>query len=583
MALVQQPNLDRQSRLDQVVEFPIHGSCSRCHHLHTNRTLHLPLDLQQHTRFNCDNCEHPILGIGRTSTQTTLASIETNGAGHRSWQNEPDVASTQDFQPSPVPLQPLPLRVDTSGNSGPLSTIAEGISPAQQSSALLTPAFSGDLRSLRSTSRERSHRDEEHQVSESTTAITNASVQADSLSKPSSAGFWTRRSQRRFRDRIRLHLRKPRSFNVSTLGLHIDVSPAPSASGRPSPPVAHAQLPSTRDPAKGTPFANMSDLSTPVQSNAISLHSSEPPQQPVAAHPDPLIGRDVTLAEKHERIRALRREATLKRQAERISRCECQSECQCRNGSIQSNAASLGPDSSERSIQVPVHHLQRLLGEAYGSAATGGSSSDVNGDPVLVGVGSHLHLEPIDAEPGTGIALESQHQHFPSDRISQASTVYVRSNGSTGSLDSRRPASMQRPSTTPASIPRRSTDGLRPDLREVMRNQHIPDPGPGPAPEASSSPRSSDSDASRRVVGECGNHVLILGGLPRPSNYTFPDAIDDPLELMSPVVMLNEDDDNLASYEAARSLTMCLSLTASFIPWDPSCSHHGMVFVIRLN
>ncbi|KAL8999876.1 MAG: hypothetical protein Q9169_001417 [Polycauliona sp. 2 TL-2023] len=464
-----------------------------------------------HTRFNCDVCEHPILGIGRTSTQTTLASIETNAAGPRSWRNEPDSAPAPDCQPSGVPVQSPPLRVDTLGNSAPLSTIAEGISPVPQSSAVLTPAVSGDLRSMRSTSREWVQRDKELEVLGNKTPIANASVPTGSSSK-APGGPWIRQSQHRFREKIRRHLRKPRSFNISRLGLHVDVSPTPSAPGLSPLPVASTQLQSIPDPGYGYPIASIastepranltSSVPSPVRSNPVSLHSAEPAQQP-AARPDPLIGRTLTSSERRERIRAFRREATLKRQAELMSRCECQSECQCRHGSVPSNAASVGPDSSERSIQVPMHHLHRLFGETEGSGTSEGSSRGANTESLLVGIGSHLTPEQVDGLPDQWTNVASDNRDVPSDRISQASTVYVRSNGSTVSLSSRRPASLGRSSTTPASIPRRSAEGLRPDVREVLRNRNILDLSPGPAAaEVPLSPRSSDSDASPHVVGE---------------------------------------------------------------------------------
>ncbi|KAL8645155.1 MAG: hypothetical protein Q9226_007428, partial [Calogaya cf. arnoldii] len=408
-----------------------------CHHLHTNKALHLPLDPQQHTRFNCDNCDHPILGIGRTSTQTTLASIETNAAGQRSWPSEAEATSALVHQPIPVPVQSPPLRVDTSGNSGPLSTIAEGVSPAQQSSAALTPAVSGDSRSEVSSSHERPPTrqvptNEKQETFEDSKTDKNGHVRTDDISTPS-GGFWIRQSRRRFRERIRQHLWKPRSFNFSKLGLHVDVSPTPSAPGRPSLPVTSALPTSTWDPgndptsvsiANSEPIANLtSGLSSPVRSNPVSLHSAEPSQQPASAHPDPLIGRTWTLPEKHERIRALRREATLKRQAELISRCECQSECQCRNGSVQSNAASLGAEPSERSIQVPAHPLHRLLGETGGSSTSESSSSGVNGGSFLVGIGSHLPQEQVFPLVDRWTSQTPEYQQLFSDRVSQASTA----------------------------------------------------------------------------------------------------------------------------------------------------------------
>ncbi|KAI4269578.1 MAG: hypothetical protein LQ337_007200 [Flavoplaca oasis] len=426
-----------------------------------------------------------MLGIGRTSTQTTLASIETNVTTHRTRRNEPEAASAQACQSSPVPLQSPPLRVDTSGNSGHLSTIAEGVSPAQQSSAVVTPAISETHEWVAT---QHVQRDREPGMSEQGAAEINAPVQTDHLSKQSGR-FWVGRPQRKLREKIRQHLQKPRSFDISRLGLHVDLSPTPSTPGRLPLPVASVQPTSARR-----------THNEPVQSNGVSLESAEISQQPGTARPDPLIGRTLTLPEKRERIGALRREATLKRRAELISRCECQSECQCRNGSVQSNAASLGPDSPERSIQVPVHPLQRLLGETSESSTSGGSSSGVNGESILAGVGSHLH--PDGLLPDRWINMTPDSQNYFSDRMSQASTVYVRSNGSSGSLTSRRPASLGRSSTAPAPIARGSADGSRPDTRQFIRNRQMMDLGQGDALEVPSSPRGSDGEASLQITSE---------------------------------------------------------------------------------
>ncbi|KAL8886526.1 MAG: hypothetical protein Q9192_006469 [Flavoplaca navasiana] len=424
-----------------------------------------------------------MLGIGRTSTQTTLASIETNATTHRTRRNEPEADSAQACQSSPVPLQSPPLRVDTSGNSGHLSTIAEGVSPAQQSSAVLSPAISERSITHEWVATQHVQRDREPGMSEQGAAEINAPTQTE----PSRS--WVGRPPRSLRERIRQHLRKPRSFNISKLGLHVDLSLTPSTPGRLPLPVASVQPTSARRTHNG-----------PVQSNPVSLESAEISQQPGTARPDPLIGRTLTLPEKRERIGALRREATLKRRAELISRCECQSECQCRNGSIQSNAASLGPGSAERSIQVPVHPLQRLLGDMSESSTSGGSSSGVNGESILVGVGSHLRPDDLLPDRWTNMTPESQPPF--SDRISQASTIYVRSNGSSGSLTSRRPASLGRSSTAPAPIARGSADGFRPDTRELVRNRQILDLGQGGALEVLSSPRGSDGDASPHITSE---------------------------------------------------------------------------------
>ncbi|KAL8818187.1 MAG: hypothetical protein Q9223_003129 [Gallowayella weberi] len=489
-----------------------------CHHLHTNKALHLPLDPETHTRINCDLCEHPILGIGRTSTQTTLASIETDATGHHPWRNEPEVAPGEDHPCISSPVQSPPLRVDTSGLSGQLSTIAEGVSPAQPSSAVLTPPKSGDTRSERSISHEwvRSQHapgDSEHETiernitdiipsvgshghstspmasgSDAPPAHETARAQLDTSAEPP-GGFWVRLSQWRFHDRLRRHVKKPRSFNIRRLGLQVDVSPTPSAPDRPPPLAASASssgpnrktdnTSSTND-ANAKPAAGLTTgVITPVRSTPVHTLPTGSVQQPASAHPDLLIGRTPTLQEKHDRIRARRREATLKWQVGSTSKCECRSQCQCRGGSVESNAASLGPDPSDRSIPVPVHALGQLLSDSSESSGSR-SFSGMNRSSLFVGIGSHLGSEPhVNLMDDDGAMPVMEGQQVVSDRLSQTSTACVRSDGSSISLTSRGPASLRRSSTTPASLPRRSAEGIRPEVMEVVQNRDIPGSDPG--------------------------------------------------------------------------------------------------------
>lgn len=55
----------------------VHINCPKCHHFHKNTPLTLPTDSDRHTRFKYIKCQHQIFGIGRTSTQTTLASVDS--------------------------------------------------------------------------------------------------------------------------------------------------------------------------------------------------------------------------------------------------------------------------------------------------------------------------------------------------------------------------------------------------------------------------------------------------------------------------------------------------------------------------
>lgn len=86
-----EPTLDSSH---ETIEVPYHGSCPRCHHLHTNKLLRLSLNRFKHVRCRCDECDHQMFGIGRTSTQTTLASEESIPSSQRSHRNSSALRSS---------------------------------------------------------------------------------------------------------------------------------------------------------------------------------------------------------------------------------------------------------------------------------------------------------------------------------------------------------------------------------------------------------------------------------------------------------------------------------------------------------
>ena len=54
-----------------------HGSCHHCHHFHISRRIRLPQP-DQHLRVFCCRCSRQLFGIGRNSTQISLASVHTS-------------------------------------------------------------------------------------------------------------------------------------------------------------------------------------------------------------------------------------------------------------------------------------------------------------------------------------------------------------------------------------------------------------------------------------------------------------------------------------------------------------------------
>ena len=111
----------RQDSFKTNFKIPFHGSCSSCHHFHINLPFTFTLDSSEHTRLFCERCNHPMFGLGRTSTQNTLASVESGSTFL------PRVCADRLGQ-----QQPAALQVETVSDvprHGLLTTITERRSP----------------------------------------------------------------------------------------------------------------------------------------------------------------------------------------------------------------------------------------------------------------------------------------------------------------------------------------------------------------------------------------------------------------------------------------------------------------------
>ena len=72
-----QPDNESEEHAGEDHTLYMHVSCAHCKHYHRHTPFELPKDESEHKRFTCSACEYPIMGIGRSSTQTTLASVES--------------------------------------------------------------------------------------------------------------------------------------------------------------------------------------------------------------------------------------------------------------------------------------------------------------------------------------------------------------------------------------------------------------------------------------------------------------------------------------------------------------------------
>ncbi|KAL8918769.1 MAG: hypothetical protein Q9208_007166 [Pyrenodesmia sp. 3 TL-2023] len=221
---------------------------------------------------------------------------------------------------------------------------------------------------------------------------------------------------------------------------------------------------------------------------------AESSQAPNTGHPDRVIDHSPTQQDKKERIRARRREATLKRKAEMMATCECRSECQCRGGGVFSNAASYGQGDSDRSIQVPEHVLQHILNESSGSRTSHSSSSMARGSS-LTGIDGHVHFDLRNGNLDDPENLMFENRSSFDDRLSQASTACIRSNGSSISLVSRRASPLRRSNTAPGFPTWHNAHALRPSVLEALQNPYIPDQVYSTATEVQDSPNNRGRDA----------------------------------------------------------------------------------------
>ena len=92
-----------QSALEETEIFrsiPFHGTCPNCEHFHKYRFIAVPVTGNSHVRVACEACGHHIVGLGRTDTQFSLASVESfplNSQGQvEPIQNQPNI-----FDPAP--------------------------------------------------------------------------------------------------------------------------------------------------------------------------------------------------------------------------------------------------------------------------------------------------------------------------------------------------------------------------------------------------------------------------------------------------------------------------------------------------
>ena len=538
---------------------PIHGSCPKCHHLHTNKSLRLSLNIFNHVRCRCDVCDHQMFGIGRTSTQTTLASVESISSPQRSNRNSSVLrpssrpvcisSSAEEVRTTHLPSP------DNLAPQTPLSTINESHTPGGRSPSTSNLQSPDDV----------SVRPEGTTISSSAGGQENSIVRQPSSSEPTGLpqpvqgerrpfsrlkNAWHRavhskkwRLSRTMKESPILPWRKSKRPVVplnlpSPLG---DVD-HPDFAHRPSDPSdevtsgsANTRIPSqapTRDLASSRgdfspePSERILDSSTTEAENPVGgsgstartsgltvrepeagADTSQPGEPDDISHStnagEQMI-EDAAAAIKRDRLLARRREKTLQSEIAARPLCHCHPGCHCYgvHRTSGSDVTSETARSLDSNFEPPDHSLQHLLHRVPGS--TGHLPQTSIGITQLSGIGGHFD--------------SGQHRPIPSlltqaHRLSQATTVH---NDSSSSISL--PSYLGQP---PSRRPGPPVQSRSPEITQLS----------GPPTSSTLNDQDSDSEEFRHSSEE-----TIVDISPMSNGITAPVSIPDAPDRPQPLV-----------------------------------------------
>ena len=293
------------------VGIPFHGSCSRCHHFHNNHRFTFSLDSAVHTRLFCERCNHPMFGLGRASTQNTLASVESGST----------------FTPRACvdrPGQKPALQVEAEPSASELrrrlTPITERRSPITSNIPTATPTLVAASPEKASTEFRREDPVESHALPE-----------GDAQGTPEE--------------------RAVRLQTVALLRLRM---------------IAHRTYYRIR--------SKLNRVGMPRHA-AISTSTTEVPSSQVRSdNVDERVSATTGDAEdRHAPLRARRREVTLAREREHTltQKCECSPECQCITGShVAQDGSDETPDTNASDDPLSQHHSSTASSNSQPSQGT---------------------------------------------------------------------------------------------------------------------------------------------------------------------------------------------------------------------
>ncbi len=376
----------RQDFSETHVGIPFHGSCSRCHHFHTNYSFTFSLNSTVHTRLFCERCDHPMFGLGRVSTQNTLASVESGST------SAPRACVDRLGQQSALQAEGVP----SISGPGPLTTITERKSPApsRSTSNIRSPTATLPATSLTSEEASGSVVGEERVENRASPNGTVQQSPEEQHLRPQTATLRRLRTiGRRFKQRF---YAKSREWRLPRIRLQTTYTQRAGITGHPS----------------------TSGPTTEVSSG----------QEPTDSAEQLVNGTEDDLEDRHASLRARRRELTLARERE-VAKCECGPECACNCGSH-----AVQVDSTEN-VHIPGYIVGQLHSSTGSSNSQRSQNSTQGPDLLYTGIGGHFDSPRRSSSADeSSSAAENGPRRF---RLSQGSTLW--SSGSSISLRARRP------------------------------------------------------------------------------------------------------------------------------------------------
>ena len=363
-----------------------HGSCSRCHHYHDGHRFTFSLNSEDHTRLPCQRCGGHMLGIGRTPTTFTLASVETGFPQdtHFCVQELPQPPETHN---SPR-IVSRPHERDTTDPKHDSDSIIQSAPPNLQEE-VSTKAVNVDAGARPNAVKP---------GAEAATSIEVAET-GSPQARPKHALPVTPRHTRTIRGQLRKRIcAKPRDWHLPGIGLHITNHPFLEDSQTPpsrkrtrsGTGITDLGLDATNDTSHtGLPSPHTSNTlpvertvgGTPTSAPSLERPSFRLHQNPPGASADTAVEGQV---DRLARLRAQRRKQTIQRENDLSVQCKCNGECACMKASMTAEAGDESPEhgspttssGSQPSQNYPCGHYFSHMGHQFTSTSSyAGTSS----------------------------------------------------------------------------------------------------------------------------------------------------------------------------------------------------------------